>query len=89
MKFSKDEKEFVIRWIDNQFADNQLFPHSCIVETEEGEPGVSSDHVKAYKAWRKTLPKRSAVRAWMDEWLDKDDKKQLKQALAGLRGKSE
>ncbi len=81
MKFSKEEKGFVIWWIDRQFADNPLFPASCIVEAKEGKSGVSKDHVKAYKAWRKTAPKRAQIQEWIDKWLTKAERKTLKAAL--------
>lgn len=81
MKFSKEEKGFVTWWIDRQFADNPLFPSSCVVTDDKGKSGVSKDHVKAYKAWRKTSPKRSQIQDWIDEWLDKSDRKALKKAL--------
>ncbi|MBS97821.1 MAG: hypothetical protein CMI01_04005 [Oceanospirillaceae bacterium] len=81
MKFSKEDKGFVTWWIDRQFADNPLFPGKCVVEGKNGKPGVSKDHVKAYKAWRKTSPKRSQIQDWIDTWMDKQDRKVLKQAL--------
>jgi hypothetical protein len=81
MKFSKEDKGFVIWWIDRQFANNPLFPDKCVVEDKNGKPGVSKDHVKAYKAWRKTSPKRSQIQDWIDKWLGKSERKALKQAL--------
>lgn len=81
MKFSKEEKAFVIWWIDRQFANNPLFPAKCIAEDEDGKPGVTKGHVKAYKAWSKTVSKRSQIQEWIDQWLNKADKKSLKDAL--------
>lgn len=81
MKISKEEKGFVIWWIDRQFASNPLFPDKCVVEDKNGKPGVSKGHVKAYKSWRKTPAKRSQVESWVDKWLNKHDRKALKQAM--------
>ncbi|MBR9882880.1 MAG: hypothetical protein GYB21_04140 [Oceanospirillales bacterium] len=81
MKFSKEEKAFVIQWINRQFEKNPLFPSKCVVEDKDGTPGVSKGHVKAYKGWSKTAPKRSQIQDWIDEWLNKADRKALKEAL--------
>ncbi len=89
MKFSKDEKGFVIWWIDRQFSENQLFPESCVTENKSGERSVSNDHVKAYKSWRKTEPKRSQIQEWIDRWLDKSDRKMLRTALESHRASEE
>lgn len=89
MKFSKEEKAFVIWWIDRQFANNPLFPAKCVVEDKEGTPGVSKGHVKAYKAWSKTAPKRSQIQEWIDQWLNKSDKKELKEVLEARNAKAD
>ncbi|GGB94416.1 hypothetical protein GCM10011352_20580 [Marinobacterium zhoushanense] len=89
MKFSKEEKAFVMWWIDRQFANNPLFPSKCAVDNKEGKPSVSKGHVKAYKGWCKTAPKRSQIQDWIDEWLNKEDRKALKEALEAYRLKPE
>lgn len=81
MKLSKGDKGVVGWWIDRQFANNPLFPEKCIAEKEDGKPGVSKKHVKAYKDWCKTSSKRSQIEEWIDKWLSKSERKALKRAV--------
>ncbi|WP_432698505.1 hypothetical protein ACQUQP_09235 [Marinobacterium sp. YM272] len=81
MKFSKDDKSFVARWISRQFEKNSLFPESCISEKNDGKAGVTKKHIKAYKAWRKSSSKRSDMQDWIDKWLSKAERKALKEAM--------
>ncbi len=81
MKFSKQEKGFVVRWIDRQFSKNPTFPASCI-NGDKSKPEVSKGHLKAYKAWTNTGTKKSEIAQWIDEWLNKSEIKDLEAYIA-------
>lgn len=87
MNFSKEQKAFVIAWIDQQFSTNQLFPCNCAIE-QEGEPHVCASHMLAYKAWTKTPHLCTHVSAWIDEWLNSAERGLLQHALQAQAGEA-
>ncbi|WP_432695465.1 hypothetical protein ACQUQP_13040 [Marinobacterium sp. YM272] len=80
MNFAKEDKGFVIRWMDRQFATDDTFPAVCC-RTHKGKKTVSRDHVLAYREWSALGHKRSQIQAWIDRWLDDEEVQMLKQAL--------
>lgn len=80
MDFEKEDKGFVIWWIDRQFAQVPAFPCSCCVVTD-GKTSVCRDHVLAYRAWSKVPTKRKRILEWINTWLGEEEQKQLLDAI--------
>lgn len=81
MKFKKQDKEFVVGWVERQFKKNPTFPVSCI-DGDKKKNSVSKEHLKSYKTWTKTTHKRSDLQDWIDTWLAPSETEALEAAIA-------
>lgn len=75
---TKSNLSAVMQWIDNQFDGDNTFPAKC---GRKGDKKAVDCGLKAYKKWRKTPEKKSAVREWVDEWLSDTELKSLQKYL--------
>ena len=81
MKFKKQDKEFVIGWIERQFKKSPTFPISCADGDKNNKNSVSKEHLKSYKAWNNTSHKRSEIEAWINKWLHETEISELERQL--------
>lgn len=81
MKFQKQDKEFVIGWIERQFKKYPTFPISCVDGDKNNKNAISKEHLKAYKTWSNTSHTPSEIEAWINKWLHETEICELKQQL--------
>jgi hypothetical protein len=77
MNIAKDEKGYVVWWVDRKFMTDDTFPNKCL-DVDSGKKTVNKKHLRAYKTWS-TLPnKRKDISEWVNTWLDAEEKEALK-----------
>ncbi|MBA4501261.1 hypothetical protein [Marinobacterium marinum] len=88
MEFSKDQKNWVINWVERQFDKNALFPGGCSAASKKDAPCVCSAHIRAYKTWSNTPRKRRHIRGWIEEWLNAEEVERLQAELKKRQAKA-
>lgn len=76
MKLNKQQKQFVIQWVERQFSSDNLFP--C---QSKNDMKACKSNLAAYKAWTKTPQKKPYISAWIDEWLSDKERQRLEKAM--------
>ncbi|MET3998167.1 hypothetical protein [Marinobacterium sp. MBR-109] len=86
MNIKKDEKGYIIWWIDRKFMTENSFPKKCL-DTVDGLAVVNKKHLTAYKRWGALSNNRKDIKDWIDTWLTKEEKEELKAFLKRRKSK--